>query len=73
MFSCGFCREEYCLYSKLCPSCDKMYKLGVIYGFDKLTEIVDRCLVIPKENQKIKLDRCVKEIGNKPDSKDKLI
>tara|TARA_R110000823_G_scaffold33961_4_gene94832 strand:- start:5142 stop:5276 length:135 start_codon:yes stop_codon:yes gene_type:complete len=42
-----------------------MYKLGVIYGFDKVNSIIDRCLVIPVENQKIKLQRCIKENGNK--------
>tara|TARA_Y100000593_G_scaffold32675_1_gene64418 strand:+ start:288 stop:491 length:204 start_codon:yes stop_codon:yes gene_type:complete len=64
MFSCGFCREEYLLYSRLCPKCDKMYKLGVIYGFDKLNEIVDKCLIIPETNQNKKLEKVQKEVGN---------
>ena len=64
MFSCGFCREEYLLYSRLYPKCDKMYKLGVIYGFDKLNEIVDKCLIIPENNQNKKLEKVQKEVGN---------
>ena len=64
MFSCGLCRNESLLYSRLCVKCDRVYKLGNIYGWDKVYSIIDRCLVIPDENQKIKLDRCIKTIGN---------
>tara|TARA_R100001198_G_scaffold28708_1_gene15137 strand:- start:820 stop:1032 length:213 start_codon:yes stop_codon:yes gene_type:complete len=70
MFVCGFCKEEYLLYSRLCPKCDKMYKLGVIYGFDKLNEIIDRCLIIPDENREKKLERCIKQVGNKNEVKE---
>ncbi len=64
MFSCGLCREEYLLYSKLCPKCDKIYKLGNIYGWETIYDIVDKCLVIPKENQEKKIDKTVRHIGN---------
>ena len=47
-----------------------MYKLGVIYGFDKLNEIIDRCLIIPDENREKKLERCIKQVGNKNEVKE---
>jgi hypothetical protein len=56
MFCCGFCRKEYLLYSNLCPKCDKIYKLGTIYGFDKIYDVVDKSLVISQEK---KLDKVV--------------
>jgi len=69
MFSCGLCQEEYLLYSRLCPKCDKIYKLGKIYGWDTIYNIIDKCLVIPKVNQDKKLDNTIKSVGNDNDIK----
>ncbi len=70
MFSCPLCRKEYLLYSKLCPKCDKIYKLGTIYGFDKIYDIVDKCLVINEENQERKLTRVSRAINTNIEKKD---
>lgn len=64
MFSCCICKKEYLLYSSRCDKCDKLYKLGVVYGWDTIYTIIDRCLVIPSENQEKKIERAVKLLGN---------
>ena len=69
MFSCGLCREEYLLYSKLCVKCDRIYKLGNIYGWTTVYNIVDKCLVIPENYQEQKLEKVVKKIGNSETTK----
>ncbi len=69
MFSCGLCREEWCVQSSLCPKCDVIYKLGKIYGWDTIYNIIEKCLVIPQDNQNSKLISTVNIIGN-TDEKD---
>ena len=66
MFCCSFCREEYLLYSSLCLRCEKVYKLGTIYGFDTIFDIVDRCLLIPEDKQEKRIIKITNSIVNDP-------
>jgi hypothetical protein len=46
VFICPMCREEYLLYSKLCPSCDKVRHFMSIYGREKVIMILNNNLVV---------------------------
>lgn len=46
------CREEYLLYSKLCPECEKIRHLMSIYGREKVVNVLESNLVVGCQKKK---------------------
>ena len=40
VFTCPLCSDSYVLTTKLCEDCDKVHKLFVLYGKDKLFKAI---------------------------------
>lgn len=48
MIICPLCRENIIIFKKLCDKCEKIRHLSMIYGIDKVIEILEKILVVGK-------------------------
>ena len=55
VFTCPLCSDSYVLTTKLCEDCDKVHKLFVLYGKDKLYKAINKCFLVGEKGQEIKL------------------
>ena len=46
--TCPLCRENYVFINRLCARCDKIRHMSVLYGMDKVVEILEKILVLRK-------------------------
>ena len=55
MWICPLCGDSFVITSKLCEDCDKVHKLFVLYGKEKLYKAINKCFLVGEKGQEIKL------------------
>ena len=55
VFICPLCGDNFIITSKLCDDCDKVHKLFVLYGKEKLYKAINKCFLVGEKGQEIKL------------------
>ncbi len=53
---CVLCREEFCLISNFCNDCKRVQRMVVLYGKDKVKDILENVLVRNEDQQERKVN-----------------